>query len=265
MEALVKKKRTEDKYLLTQAQYLKLLPKVKANMPKFAYDEESPNQSKVFSYYLDSPDLVSFKKHVAGDDTRWKVRVRTYENDGVPHEHWYIEIKEKLDGNDQKSRIQITPEMVGALKRGETLSITPQLKKLNNSLDGIELRGIVDRMNVLMRGYNLSPSLDVEYTREAYGTTKLRVTFDRNLVFTAKKFNTKLQAKKVKGAVDWDIAKEMALLYKPGDVILEIKHEDQDPAWLVDSLKEMDLEPQSFSKYVRSVYWLIRGLLKDEE
>lgn len=266
MDTIYKKERVEDKYVLSQKEYERVLPIVQKNLEKFSYldDGNPPEYTTVKSTYLDSYDLVMFKKHIGDEDNRSKVRIREYSPDGVPGNEQYIEIKEKKQGNDSKSRIRLNSANLELIKQGTKIVFDDKLKKMNESMKEFDLRAIMGRLNTLVTGYAMKPSISVTYTREAYQKGPIRITFDTDVKFRRLGFTSKDEAQRIKDRIDWDRAKELADRCNSDDVVMEVKHirsGAKAPSWLTSMLKDNNLEPHGFSKYVKACVSSIKFLL----
>lgn len=261
MKDLIRHKRQEDKYVLTREQYFRVCDEVEKHLKLYSYDgKEAPGHTDIFSIYMDSYDLVSFKKHVNGDDNRSKVRIRKYKPNSRSTGETHIELKEKVDGKSQKSRYQIDRNNMSELKRGQSVTISPTLKSINENVDAASLRVVVNRTNTLLKVLN-EPSLEVSYEREAYGTDNFRVTFDCNFKWRSAGFNNKLEAQRIKDRIDWGHAEILADQYDPKyDCIMEVKHNGTIPKWLELILKSEGIDKVSFSKYVKACVEAIKKL-----
>lgn len=264
MKDLIRHKRQEDKYILNKEQYDEICDEVEKHLDLYSYDgRKAPEYTDVTSTYLDSYDLVSFKKHINGDDNRSKLRIRKYKPSGVWNKENQIEIKEKVDSKSQKSRFQIDRNNLSELRRGQDITISPTLKELNSKVKAADLRVVVNRANTLSKSLN-KPSLEVSYTRESYGDDNFRVTFDSNFRWRSVGFSSKSEAQRIKDRIDWNYAEFFADQYDPKyDYIMEIKHGGTIPKWLDKILKECKAEQVSFSKYVKASVEVIKKLLEE--
>jgi len=260
MKDYVNVARNEDKYILTHDQYKALGALVDKHLPLFNYgDGIKPEWTRVTSRYFDSYDLVCFKKHISDEANRSKVRTRKYMSEGKWDGKTYVEIKEKIDGEDHKSRFCIDSGNLMSLNGGRDISITPGLRALNSKMPAADLRKVVNRLNTLVKSYQMKPRISTSYERRAHGSDKLRVTCDTDLSCRSLKSVGSSEAQRIRDRVDWDHAKKLASRYEDSKAILEIKHQGNVPSWLSKFLEDNKIEKVKFSKYV---YACVKDLKK---
>ncbi len=96
--------RIDTKYLFSAGKLTDLLRKVR---PYYSTLEIAGQRE--FSYktvYFDTPDLLFYIQHVTGKLNRTKVRIRTYESNGLT----FLEVKQKSNkGRTSKSRVEKEP------------------------------------------------------------------------------------------------------------------------------------------------------------
>lgn len=264
MKDLIRHKRQEDKYILTKEQYTTVCSEVEKHLDLYSYNgDKAPSYTDISSTYMDSYDLVSFKKHINDEDNRSKLRIRKYKPEGKSTGETHIELKEKVDGKSQKSRFQIDRNNMAELKRGQSVTISPTLKNINEDVDAADLRVVVNRTNTLLKVLN-KPSLEVSYEREAYGTDNFRVTFDCDFKWKSAGFNSKAEAQRIKDRIDWNYAKDFSDRYEPKyEYIMEVKHNGTIPKWLESILKSEGLDDTSFSKYIKACVEVIKKLTEE--
>jgi hypothetical protein len=96
--------RVDTKYLFSVSKLPMLLRNVQSE-----YMTLEINQMHEFRYktvYFDTPDLLFYNQHVTGKLNRAKVRIRTYESNGLT----FLEVKQKSNkGRTSKSRLEKEP------------------------------------------------------------------------------------------------------------------------------------------------------------
>ncbi len=96
--------RIDTKYLFSAGKLPDLL-----RMVKSYYRTLEIEKMRIFSYktvYFDTPELLFYNQHVTGKLNRTKVRIRTYESNGLT----FLEVKHKTNkGRTSKSRLEKEP------------------------------------------------------------------------------------------------------------------------------------------------------------
>jgi len=187
------------------------------------------------SLYLDTPSLDFYLDTVQGEKNRHKLRLRKYleRPDGIV----FFEVKSKVDDVIRKRRARVRLEAVDELLRGAP----PRRSHLarGGTSELVDLMVFLD----LMEMGSATPRMRVRYTREAWvgrADPGLRITFDRQLECSP------TDSTDVIGAADeWFRASQPP-------VILEIKFDDQYPAWVSDLVRRFGLTRTSVPKYVLS-------------
>ncbi len=186
----------------------------------------------IVSLYLDSPDLKLCRESVTGKKNRFKLRIRGYNDD--PAYPKFFEIKRRLNFVIIKDRQRVTQREVARLLSGgplpEQYYSTEQesLKQFLFYLHSIKAR----------------PLILIRYIRRAYeddSETRVRITFDRELCYRMCD-----QPTVTLGGPGWQ-------RHPINDVILEIKFTSRFPAWINRMARCLDLQQQSFSKYVNCI------------
>jgi hypothetical protein len=184
------------------------------------------------SLYLDSPDLKLCRESVTGRKNRFKLRIRGYNDD--PKYPKFFEIKRRLNTVIVKDRQRVTPRDVARLLSGGPLP------EQYYSTEQESLKQFLFYLHCL----KARPLIQVRYIRRAYednSETRVRVTFDRKLSFRMCD-----QPSVTLGGPGWQ-------RHPINDVILEIKFTSRFPAWLTRMVRCLDLQQQSFSKYVNCI------------
>lgn len=190
----------------------------------------------VYTLYLDSPDLRCYQAAAAGHRSRYKLRVRSYVDDGEAPV--FLEVKERRDQVVLKRRAVASRSSAAAWLRGEAAP-APQGDGREELLEFVEL----------CRSSLARPVLWVCYWREVYvssGGDPLRINFD-TAVFHAASPEPDLRLTRA----GWQPTP------LPG-AIMEIKFTERSPSWVRELVWSFGLERRSISKYALSLA-LARG------
>jgi len=203
---------------------------------------DSPNHEyAVYSLYLDSPDLALCRATQHGEQNRFKLRIRFY--DDCPDHPAYFEIKRRLNTVICKQRAAVKRSRIRALLNGRL----PGYRDLHEPTSG--QFGSLERFNSLAHKIGARGQAFVSYVREAYVTPEdnsVRVTFDRKISATPYSGGFSLP----------DFARAV---YPPiNAVVLEVKFTDRFPSWMTSMVRVFDLERCSMAKYVTCVEALRR-------
>lgn len=185
----------------------------------------------ISSLYLDSPQFHLFHETQLDKCNRYKLRIRTYDDE--PTTPAFFEIKRKLKNNIYKSRVKVRKEYVGRVMSGSYLP---------EELSGQD-RTVLQQFLHYCRCLQARPIVLVRYRREAYESStanRVRITFDRELMYQP----VNEPVVKVNGP-GW---KKLPIDF----VVLEIKFSDSFPLWVKQLVQIFNLNRQSMSKYCRS-------------
>ncbi len=217
-------RRIEQKYILTEDEYKKLMSRIKSHIKKDIYYE-----STVCNIYFDNDrnDLIinSIEKPVF----KQKVRIRSYK---VPkkEDNVFLELKAKTNGIVYKRRTELK------LKDFYKYLDTKELPKTNNDQ-------IMKEIDYLFNQYDLKPKLFLAYDRKSFCSKDdetFRITFDENL----RSRSTDLILEN---------GDQGTLFTEDKMYIMEIKSLMGMPNWLYSVLSELKIYNQSFSK-IGSIY-----------
>jgi len=212
-------KRYEEKYLLSQSQYLAFVKE----MTKYAVPDVYGKTTNCNIYYdTDNWELV--RKSIEKPAYKEKLRVRSY---GVPRtgEDVFVEIKKKYDDVVYKRRLTIASENAERYLLGDdSLSVGTQIGR---------------EVEYFQKIHKAVPKVYIAYDRTSFAgrdDSELRITFDNNIRF-----------------------REYALDLRRGDfgdkmlpngmILMEIKIPGAAPLWLAKLLSSIKARPTSFSKY----------------
>lgn len=241
--------RLELKYLIDESQVERIREAIRPWCKPDSYGFGAGELGYVIeSLYLDTPSLMCFRDWEASAPHRFKLRARTYGDDGPVN----LEVKEKHRDVIRKTRV--------AIPRSDFHEATSGFAR--PKVDSPWHRRQVERFASLAQQTGAEPKLLVRYFREAYGSHAdgyARVTFDR-----------KIEAQIME---DWDStghpdhwisvdgAWNIDGIHSP--VILELKCERQMPGWMASLIQSLSLVRQGFSKFaggIRTTELASRGL-----
>ena len=96
--------RVDTKYLFPVSKLPELLENVQSKYRALVIDQLQEFRYK--TVYFDTPDLLFYNQHITGKLNRAKVRIRTYESNGLT----FLEVKQKSNkGRTSKSRLEKEP------------------------------------------------------------------------------------------------------------------------------------------------------------
>ena len=212
-------RRYEKKYYITNEQAEALLFQICDRMAPDEFGE-----TVICNLYYDTYDYLLIRRSLDKPLYKEKLRLRCY---GVPNDDStaFIEIKKKFAKVVYKRRLDTTYQRaVNYLKTGD-IDTSGQIK---NELDWF------------LKSYkNLAPSTAVFYTRKAFfdkENPELRITVDKDIMWRREDLDLTL------GAYGERLIDENYRL-------LEIKIPGVMPVWLAHILSELNIFPNSFSKY----------------
>lgn len=214
-------RRTEIKYILTEAQIKSLMWLIEPYLKKDKYFKGTN-----CSIYFDSANRYLAIHSLEKPLYKEKVRLRSY---GVPKldDIVFLEIKKKYKGIGSKRRIPVKlSDFYNYQKTGKLDSESETIKA--------ELDSCFNR-------YKLKPIMFLAYDRTSYcdkDDPTFRITFDRNV--RSRSADLLLE----KG----DKGKKF---FKNGEVVMEVKALNRFPFYFVHALSNLKIYPSSFSKYGR--------------
>ncbi|MBR1416928.1 MAG: polyphosphate polymerase domain-containing protein [Bacilli bacterium] len=212
-------KRIEQKYLLSENEYNKLMNRLKDHIVKDKYF-----QSTICNVYFDTDNYDLIVSSIEKDIFKEKVRLRSYNipnlNDIV-----FLEIKSKLDGVVYKRRVTLTLDEFYNYLNGKKVSTS------NNQ--------IMNEIDYVVKKMHLAPKYFIAYDRTSYydkNNKDFRITFDENIRSRQKNLNLE----------NGDFGK---LYFKSKKYIMELKNNGGLPLWFTHILSDLKIYPTSFSKY----------------
>lgn len=210
--------RVEKKYPMTEDQYHQLLHKIGGKIKADKYGLHT-----IRNVYFDTDDFELIRTSIEKPRYKEKFRVRGYGNI-TDSSKVYPEIKKKYKGVVYKRRI--------------SLSYAEARAYLDEGIPPKTTDHIFREIDYFMNFYHPTEKLYLAYDRVAYTGTEepeLRITIDRNI--RSRYHNLILSD-------DTDCTYLDKNLY-----LMEIKVPMAYPLWLSDALCELEIYPNSFSKY----------------
>jgi hypothetical protein len=188
-----------------------------------AYGEGGTARYAVHSLYLDSADWRIYRETRNGNFSRFKLRARCYNFNGG---NVFLEVKSRSGEAMRKSRAEVSREDAVRVLKGQL-----PLKAKGWALDNF--RDNMDR-------YRAYPRAWITYDRGAWvgGERGLvRITFDSAIA-------TAWPTENFTEPPQW-----FPLPIVKNVVVLEIKYSGSYPAWVAETIRRLDLERMSMSKY----------------
>lgn len=184
----------------------------------------------ISSLYLDTEDLRFYQQTVAGQKNRFKLRMRTYDDD--PATPVFLEIKGRMNAIVNKWRLPVSRARAHEFLAGGDAW---------HREAGRALLAEVDPFSTRLDVSSARPVARVKYVREAYEYkhgSPVRITLDTDLDCAVT-----LTPCFLHGEGSW--------VSTPLDgVILEIKFTDRFPDWVQGIVDRMNLQQVSIPKYV---------------
>lgn len=212
-------KRYEQKYMLNQMQYQKLLTILKQHLTVDEYGKHT-----ICNIYFDTWDYELIRTSLTKPVYKEKLRLRSY---GVPKasDTVFLELKKKFDGIVYKRRVGMT---------------------LNSAVDYLYHHRqpnmehqVLNEADWVFDKYNLVPAAYIAYERIALAGNEdpnLRVTFDFNIRCRETRLNLEKD--------DFCVT-----LLEPGQTLMEVKIPNAMPVWMSQAFSQLDIFPVSYSKY----------------
>jgi len=221
--------RRELKYYINQIDYLTLKSKMSGI---FLKDKNSTIDGCycVRSLYFDNKSNDSYYEKMSGIENRNKYRIRIY---NLSPEIVKLEIKAKKNTLIFKNSVNIEPQYVNKLIAGDYSFL---LNYNNNTTNIVYTEFTKDYYR---------PVIIIDYKRDAYyiNINNIRITFDSSL----KKDETNLKS-------FFEGNKEMQRVLNNNKIIMEIKYNNNIPAWIKNLLQIPRFERCAISKYTLSRY-----------
>jgi SPX domain protein involved in polyphosphate accumulation len=210
------------------------LDKFGAGQPDLSYP--------VHSLYLDSDDLAFYWHTINGNKSRYKLRLRYY--DDQPASPVFFEIKHRINAVIWKQRGAVKRDAVDALLAGQLPGPEQLFFEEPAQLE------VLEHFCELMQQHHAKPKAHVAYHREAWVSAhdnSTRVTMDRQTRFVfepATLLRTELH---------------QPLDVFPNSVVLELKFTGRFPDWFKELVRCFNLWQCSAAKYADGVTLLMES------
>jgi len=225
--------RYEMKYVITESRAEAITQFIKPYTTLDHYSRlRTDGAYPITSLYLDSENLQLCRESLCGHKNRFKLRIRSYNND--PDYPKFVEIKRRINTVIIKSRTPLIQRDINTLLSGSPLP----------TQDSETAQEAVNQFILYMHSINAKPVIAIRYKRQAYennAVNRVRITIDRNL-----QHNTEMPFNLSLDGGSWQSC-------HLNGVILEIKFTGRYTAWLDAMIKQFNLQAKSVSKYVRSL------------
>ncbi|MEE9297355.1 MAG: polyphosphate polymerase domain-containing protein [Phycisphaerae bacterium] len=228
--------RYEAKYLISEVQAAEIRRYCRDYLPADPHaSRESGCRYPVLSIYLDSASRELLRQTIDKQANRFKLRARTYRRYDEPPDGAtaFFEVKRRVDGIMEKTRVPVGPEQRDALLWNGRASFDHWGEAKDGG--GPEVTEFFD----LRARVGADPVLGIFYMREAYESAsaeRIRITLDRDLRYG-------LLARPGSGEQDmwWPV--------ETGGVILEVKFTNSYPFWVANMLRRVEIMRRGVCKY----------------
>jgi len=205
--------RHELKYCISESKAEAIAQFIKPYLHLDRYCKAQPSGVyPISSLYLDSKDLQLCRESLEGHKNRFKLRIRSYNDDpDYPH---FFEIKRRMNTIIIKSRAPVLRQDIAAFLSGLSL---PARNYYSIEKDAL------NQFRLYMNSIGAGPVIRIRYMRQAFeddSDNRVRVTFDRQLDY--------IVGSNPDVGVDGQGWQRNSL----EAVILEIKFSSRYPAWL---------------------------------
>ncbi len=167
-------KRTEMKFMLTQAQLDALMPKLMQHMNPDAYCQHGKDY-KIYNIYYDTRDNNIIRQSLSKPYYKEKLRLRSYKIPTSPDDEVFLELKKKIGGTVSKRRavlpLQAAYDLIEFGKRPVT---TDYMSKQ-----------VIDEIAYFLSRNKVNPATYISYQRMAFFGKEdkdFRITFDHNIL-----------------------------------------------------------------------------------
>lgn len=229
--------RYEIKFWASEAQALEMLRISEHYLEVDPFCKTGPQRN--ISLYFDSPQLTFYEHHLAGVPSRFKLRIRTYEDPQAPA---FLEVKRRVKSVTSKLRTAVPRAIARQLVDGNL-----------DAAAGLPPTHALMEFLYLLQRHMAEPVLLVAARRLALRSIgdggRFRMTLDRDIQYQ-RHCGSNLTGRP-KGWIPVDI------ITRNGNealkVLFEMKFVDASPSWLGPAIEHLDLRLTSYSKYVASM------------
>ena len=236
------KNRYELKYILDYNMYLQIKKSIESILRKDPEGNEN-GKYEVISVYYDTEDLRFLQEKEEGESERVKLRLRCYKEIGNKEQrNQEMNLQDNLVSIEVKRRSgQIVSKKRAVLLKNTAKSFLEQSNLSNMFIKETtpQQKSALNEIAYLKSILQLEPKIVISYTRQAFisrNNLPLRITFDENIRFRKSNF-----------ALEKSITDKHMIM--PHHIIMEIKHTDHFPVWLLHIIQRYGCQRQTFSKY----------------
>lgn len=221
--------RYELKYRLNYHQYRQVRNALVPYIQHDAYTKSvSSHRYVVRSLYFDSPDYQAYNEKLDGNYSRFKFRIRSYSDVMEKGSVIRIEIKVRMGAKTEK--------------HGTIVSVETFCNFMEHYHWNCVSNPVLTEFERNIHARILRPKVLIEYYREGYvarSKEDIRITFDHRVC--SAKANT--------------LFPNQAFFrqHDPSQIILEIKHRDEQPDWLKTIVQTYSLKIEPNSKYCQGI------------
>ena len=212
-------KRYEKKYIVDKSKLQDLLELFKNNVEPDKFDRYT-----ICNIYYDTGNFELIRRSIEKPVYKEKLRLRSYGTPGI-NDEVFFEIKKKYKEEVFKRRISMSAI---AFENYEKKGIEPDVP-----------RQVLNEIEYFKSHYNPQPRIYIAYERSAFTGTReegLRITFDENIRFRI-------------DDLDLSHGDYGTVILDESKCLMEIKTLGSMPMWLSQALNELEIYPNSFSKY----------------
>lgn len=240
--------RSESKYIVRRDELNRIVDEVESRMKPY-YHKKGAEYVINHSQYLDTDGLDFVKQHLRGDDTRYKVRVRSYAPDGESSPEKYLEVKYKLGDVQKKSRVKIDETSLIMVMGGK--SLPSSIRQDNLDLPKSEYTQFENLIGKLSKD-GLIPVVATKYKRLSYKGPDCRITIDQNIQSTPYAFSKKFNPDDLGDALKDALREYDSKFSSANNIVVEVKYDidDEQPKWVTNLLDDAKADDSGFSKYM---------------
>lgn len=221
-------KRYEKKYLLNQAQYELLIPKILNYMEFDKHCVDNTNYH-IYSIYYDNDNNDVIRHSISKPYYKEKLRLRSYKITKNPNDIVFLELKKKINKIVSKRRIVLTfKEAIDFLEKG-----------IRPSSDDYINNQVLNEIEYYLHTNSVHPSVFIGYSRKAFFA---KDNHDFRLTIDSKILTRREDLSLSSGYYGKDILEN-------NQYLMEVKILGAIPLWFTNILSELKIYNTHFSKY----------------
>ena len=241
--AIVTFQRYERKFLVTKAQYARMLPQILLHMTQDAYCISGKGY-KICNIYYDTEANDVIRRSISKPRYKEKLRLRSYDVPKNEDAIVYLEIKKKIEKMVTKRRIALTVAEAERFIRDRVRPVREDYLS----------KQIIGEIEAFLFCYDVAPKTYISYERMAFFDSEneqIRLTFDDHI-------------KTRRDHVSFLAGDDGELLLPEGMLLMEMKVPDAIPLWLARILSEEGIYQLGFSKYGKAYEQYVRSRIELE-